>query len=289
LKTLLYQLTQRGFTSELNNLLLALLYCETNRIEFRLSSRYWGAAHNKGWEDYFEPFCQEQNNRLTRIGTIKRLPKAIARRQRIYKILRPRTLFTHDIWPLIQTPEFLKQHFSLPAFQIDGNIFHAKQKLLEHISPPSPTIHQAIQSITHAISPPYVALHIRRGDKIVSEATRIEIDDYVAAIQRVAPKSKRVFIATDDYSVVEEFRQRFPVYQVFTLCSQKQQGHQQSTFNKACPDQKKSDTLNLLADIECISKADHFIGTFSSNIGRFIALKVGLDQCTSLDVSWHPL
>lgn len=286
---LIYQLTHRGFCSELNQLLLAYLYCLDQGIEFRLSSRYWGAAHNKGWTDYFEPFCKEQNNRFTRIGTITRLPARIARRQRLYKSFFRGTLFTHDVWDAMQAPDFLNKSFHLPDYGIDGDIFHAKQALLKQIYRLNSKTEQALREMAEPIPTPYAAIHVRRGDKLISEAKPVELDDYIKTLQAVAPDIKHVFLATDDYAVVSEFKERFPDYTVTTHCQPARQGYRQAQFNQGAPEQKRRETLDLMADIQCIAAARHFVGTFSSNIGRFVALMIGLDRCTSLDTEWHAL
>jgi hypothetical protein len=286
-KQLIYQLTQRGFTSELNQLLSARLYCLDQRIEFRLSSRYWGATVDQGWCDYFEPFCQEKNNRLTRIGTITSLPQRIARRQKIYKGIFRSTLFTHDVWQAMQDSAFIEKDFYIPQMGIEGDIFHAKQILLQQMYRFNAETTTALKAATAGIQKPFIGLHIRRGDKLVSEAKLVELDQYVAAMQETMPQLTRVFIATDDYAVVKEFKERHPQYEIETLCQQTQKGYQQSSHNQASSAAKRAVIHGILADIECLCRAEHFIGTFSSNIGRLIALRLGLEKCTSLDDEWH--
>lgn len=286
---LIFQLTQRGFTSELNNLLLALLYCLENNIEFRLSSRYWGAAHAHGWTDYFSPFCKESNNPFTKIGTIARLPKKIERRQKLYKIFRPKTLFTHDIWQAVQNPAFLNRSFNFPQLGISGDIFHAKRILLTHIYQLNPSSIKAIEQLAVPAPKAYAAFHIRRGDKLVSEAKAIKVDAYIAELSRARADIKDVYLATDDYSVVTEMKLKYPEYTIHTLCPESQRGYSQSNFNTVNAIQKKTETLRLLADIHHIRGAQFFIGTFSSNIGRFVALFKGLENCSSLDEEWYPL
>ena len=54
-----------GFFSEYNNMILAMLYCLENRIQFKLSSN--GANFNTqfGWNGYFDSFCDSVvDNRL---------------------------------------------------------------------------------------------------------------------------------------------------------------------------------------------------------------------------------
>ena len=61
---LVFQLTDRGFASEINNMLSAILYCLLHDLEFILYSRSWNAFYEKGWQDYFLPFCKENKSLL---------------------------------------------------------------------------------------------------------------------------------------------------------------------------------------------------------------------------------
>lgn len=286
-KRILYQLTQRGLTSELNNLLLAYLYALEKNLEFELSSRFWGAAYSQGWQDYFEPFCPERQSRLARIGTVVRLPRRIALRQFIYKSLRPGTLLTHDLWKSMHSSEFLDKNFNIPSFGIDGGCYHAKRQLLKQIYRLNTRTRDAVESACVSIHPPYTALHIRRGDKLISEASQFDIHLYIEAIKKNAPDCQRIFIASDDYACVQECKSLYPEYEILSLTQPAMCGYQQNQHNIASADVKKQHTLSMLADLHCMAQAEHFVGTFSSNVGRFIALMIGIEKCTSLDDRWH--
>ena len=66
-KLLFYIGYDAGFFSEYNNMLLAILYCRRNNIQFYLSSKGANFAYSCGWRDYFEPFCKELNIPYQRI------------------------------------------------------------------------------------------------------------------------------------------------------------------------------------------------------------------------------
>lgn len=51
-----------GFYSEFNNMILCLIYCKHNDIEFKLYSRDANFKIQKGWKDFFLPFCTESFN-----------------------------------------------------------------------------------------------------------------------------------------------------------------------------------------------------------------------------------
>ena len=58
-KGMVYYLTDRGLGSEINILLVAILYCFTKKYRFRLCSTIWNSGY---WEDYFVPFCEHLEN-----------------------------------------------------------------------------------------------------------------------------------------------------------------------------------------------------------------------------------
>jgi hypothetical protein len=66
-KQLVFRLgAQAGFFSEVNNLLLAVLYCLRSNIRFRLSSRCGTFGVQYGWADYFVPIFEERGNPFER-------------------------------------------------------------------------------------------------------------------------------------------------------------------------------------------------------------------------------
>lgn len=60
-KQLLFRLgSQAGFFSEINNMLLAVLYCLRGNIRFVLSSKGGTFGVRNGWTDYFAPIFEER-------------------------------------------------------------------------------------------------------------------------------------------------------------------------------------------------------------------------------------
>jgi hypothetical protein len=51
-----------GFFSEYNSMILAMGYCLTHRIRFVLQGGHANFGDDKGWEDFFEPFCELDYN-----------------------------------------------------------------------------------------------------------------------------------------------------------------------------------------------------------------------------------
>jgi len=151
---------------------------------------------------------------------------------------------------------------------------------------------RAHDNLLHDIKP-YFSLHIRRGDKVASaskEAEAIDISMYVKQIKITHSNIDNIFIATDDYRVIEDFKKICPTHwNVVTFCKSNATGHIRRQFINESNAVKKQLMIDLLIDIHFLIKAQFFIGTYSSNIGRLIALAKGSDKCYSLYIEkWHP-
>ena len=56
-----------GFFSEYNCMILVMLYCLQHKIQFKLYSRDANFGYEKGWTDFFESFCKEEDLSLIHI------------------------------------------------------------------------------------------------------------------------------------------------------------------------------------------------------------------------------
>jgi len=286
-KTLVFQLTKRGFFSEVNNMILAILFCLDHGIEFVLYSKSWSAGTDKGWCDYFLPFCHESSNILF---SRRQSYRITGRREHVLhsfqKVCLRNYLSSHDIWPMMRDDDFLKQYFVIPELGIDGDIFHAKQVLLQMVYRYNSEISCALKDYDRRASEisPFVGMHIRRGDK-VKEANPVSIQQYVEKISDIIPDARQIFIFSDDYQVLKEFTALAPnEWSITSFCNSEANGYTNKIFNNQCGVEKKKQMLAFLADIHMLRKCDKFIGTYSSNVARAIALFLGKDKCYSLDV-----
>jgi len=288
---LVFQLTSRGFLSEINNMLLAMLYCLENEMEFVLYSRSWVAGCDKGWQDYFIPFCNEQKNILFYRRSAFRLT---GRREhvlnRFQKLFFRECFNAHDIWHLMTAECFLARHFDIPELGINGDVFHAKQVLLRIVYRYNPDVYDRVRERDDLLSnfQPFVGIHVRRGDKI-KETKLIPVNRYFEKFLTIEPKMKSVFIATDSYEVVDEFKSLCPEsVRVVSFCQPVNMGYSQTQFNGQKPLCKKEQMICFLTDLHFLAKSTCFIGTYSSNIARIVALFIGREACSSLDVSTWP-
>jgi hypothetical protein len=101
-----------GFFSEYNCMILAMLYCLKNKIRFVLYSKDANFGHKDGWNDFFEPFCEQTtcfihhrfNVRLfttrNQHGRVKWRLKGIFLKHSacLIKYFIPISYFTQDLW-----------------------------------------------------------------------------------------------------------------------------------------------------------------------------------------------
>ncbi len=300
-RRLVFQLTNRGFGSELNNMLLGLLYGLWTGQTFQLSSRTWNARYQSGWTDWFEPFCTECPAKLLETGSVwddlRRHLDGDFRsrcrwrvRQVLVRALYPGTSLTYQRWPEFRSPRFAAQRFFIPSLGIDGDIFAALQVLARMLWRLRPQVKSRIHAQVRAALPEaYVGVHIRRGDKLSSrEAERVEVRSYLARMDSLGTGLDTVFVASDDHNAVAEFRLAAPHWRVVSFCQPTLRGHRQASFNSQRPEQRQLATEHILRDLEALIRAEYFIGTFSSNLGRLLCLLRGQRQCTSMDCAWYP-
>ncbi|EDV29440.1 uncharacterized protein TRIADDRAFT_49632 [Trichoplax adhaerens] len=116
---------------------------------------------------------------------------------------------------------------------------------------------------------PIVGIHVRRTDKINSEAALHNIEEYMVHVEEYYQKLKRttkvpvkrVFIATDEPKVVDEARKRYKDY-VFVSDAQ---ASKSAALSSRYSDQS---LRGIILDIEILAQTDYLVCTFSSQVCR---------------------
>jgi hypothetical protein len=117
-----------------------------------------------------------------------------------------------------------------------------------------------VAAIKDSLIPPvkYAAVQIRRGDKMKwGQIQRVPAERIVKAIPEDA---EVLWVATDDYSAVEELRSLYP-RPVLTSCLPAHRGSDTLShhFLEGEAPQLRAETLRLLADLESCRTADWFL------------------------------
>ncbi|CAM9512138.1 unnamed protein product [Ectocarpus fasciculatus] len=148
---------------------------------------------------------------------------------------------------------------------------------------------------------PFVALHVRRGDKVSEgEATKVETKEYLSAAARFfdngASLDKRdiqaIWVASDDRNVVREVRAIARQYfsnvldEDIVWVSGGARGGAVTTHTKF---EGYQGFVMVFADLKMLAAGSVFVGTYSSNVSRLVALlREGIHghargSCISLD------
>lgn len=303
---------EAGFFSEYNNMILAMLYCLKHKISFSLHSSSANFKISKGWQDYFSPFCAEDSNDnharfnwrmpnhrhsshpnllLRNILNVVVNPGKNALdpiRKKIVKQLYFKSspyfnYFTYDLWPDFRTGHFQKQFFNIPELGIAGDIQDACAALIDMTWKFNMQTKQKIDKIISSLNLPtdYVGLHIRRGDKN-KEFEFKGLQDYITKAESLSI-IKVAFVLTDDYEIIENLNVSYPSWYFHTLCKIDDRGYHHKQFEKEGGEYKNEKQIILFASIEILSKANLFVGTFSSNPGMFMGMRLPKDRCFGVD------
>lgn len=278
-----------GFYSEYNNMIFTIYYCLLHNIRFSLSSH--GANFCAGgWNEFFEPFCEEINHKLDNYFNNRyRKPLIRGKRIRLKALAYQLHLFHHDIDYL--TYDLFHEARSLPLnvvntisdLDIRGTLVENCRELNKMIYRFNPSTQQEIDKRISSLYLPqdYVAIHVRRGDK-KREAEHTSLALYV---EKVIANSdcKNVFVATDDYSVFKELEATYLNYHFYTNTPAANRGYEQRAFEHQLEEWRKNELLDLFTTIEIMSKSKLFVGTLSSNIGMYMYWRMPQSKCLGVD------
>ena len=274
-----------GFFSEYNNMLLAMLYCLKHKIRFVLYSKDANFRYKQGWTDYFLPFCDEdffpyqRHNSRVAVPSKKYDPRVI-----LHHILRPNSFLTFELWNSFHNRAMETQHFYIPELGIDGGLQEACQILTNLTWRYNENIQNAVNKYTSSLHLPekYIGFHIRSGDKI-QEADLWNNSIYIEKVQEYSDL-RTAFILTDDYQVIENFQNQFKDWCIYTLCGKEEKGYYHQDFLKKDHNTIKEAYIRLFASMDILSRSELFVGTFSSNIGMFLGMRMDPQKAHGVDL-----
>jgi len=269
--------------------MLSVLECSDENSGIKING--WGCLFNEiphlnivnsteSLDNYDMPFniINEENMKVNK--TVKRSGKIVEKNLNEYyetDILNALSVIYTYIWSYM-TP-WLKRDINL----IESNIFNE----------------------------PYIGLHIRRGDKVIyGEAKAVEVEEYLMEAKKYVnniDEIKGIWVASDDMNVINEVRDLSSIYfpnilkeNIIYATSEginEKKSKEWSMYNMPITTRSKfqeyKSFVYLFSDIERLSNAEVFVGTFSSNMGRIVHVareskNKPRNSSRSLDVKWHP-
>ncbi|WP_455967123.1 hypothetical protein [Bacteroides fluxus] len=278
--------TGAGFYSELNNMVLCMLFCLKYKIRFILYSKDAYFSNQNGITEFFPSFCNETTSAFHHKWNMRDIPfsynhdfisklkiKYALTRIYIYKMFVGNYL-THDFFYEYRTFWFAAASFDIPELDILGDTQKAAGQLINMIYKFNPTYNEGICDLISTLKIPsiYAGLHIRGGDKI-QERNLYSVDAYMEKLQKMS-SIKDVFIMTDDYRLYEELQFKYPKYRFYTLTAPWERGYDNSSFKGIDREKQKQSLIKMFASIELLRKSEIIVGTYSANPGMFLGMVV---------------
>jgi hypothetical protein len=295
-----------GFFSEYNNMILAMAWCLRNNYQFQLFSYDANFGFDKGWTDYFIPFCTEIhdefnlkfNHRPSPYGSNKYYPRFIRVLQRL-GILKPKFVYLPlsfrlkrmlGFGVLLTQDMFVKAHSQNPYEEVEmsnvgfrGN-FRSFCKILTDLTWRfNKETQMEIDTMIKELNLPneYIGFHIRGGDKFV-EYQQMPAGLYIKRAEELS-EIRSAFVLTDDYSILTELKASYPAWHFYSLCQPHEKGYYNSDFQELNVLEKKNSHIRLFSSMVMLEHACHFVGTFSSNPGMFLGMRMLPEHCHGID------
>lgn len=281
-----------GFFSEYNNMILSILYCLEHKIQFNLYSKDANFKYNEGWSDYFVPFCPEAGNifhsffnrRTNSRFKNPALSTIDLFLTKIFCSIHPSLLTTYDLWNSIRSQN-KSMYFTFPELSLSGSLRTVCRELIKMTWVYSSSTKIYINNLINGLNMPshYIGLHIRGGDKY-KEAVIQNVDLYIQKAESLS-SLRTAFVLTDDYSVYEQLTSNYPSWLFYTLCGKDERGYYNDSFKRERSEFKKERYLKLFASIDILAKSDYFVGTFTSNPGMYLGLRMDESKAFSVDIA----
>ncbi len=277
-----FSLTSRGFYSEVNNVLNAIAYGLVKNRRLLVDETRFGDGL-LSWSDFFK-------NPLPSNPT--KLNHPIPWKWEVSHCLTPgfmRIQARVKAWHKYHRP------FCMQKFGFYRNYFSLKRQLAGYFCRPSMAISNPM--LEHG---PYAAIHVRRGDKtegyvshgkFIIESEIAPLQDYLNLVRKASSGVRRVFVMTDDFSVFAQLKDLFPELEFETLSQDNETGYRQTHFDSLSCDARRASIRRLIAEVHIAAASKVFVGSFQSNVSRYVALVHHSPGCCYGADSlrrWHP-
>jgi hypothetical protein len=282
---------EAGFFSEYNNMILAMAYCLKRGIRFSIySENAWFSPI--GWTEFFESFCREEKARLhIRINT-REVPPPPGKKMRL-KIGWSRLwygidYFTWELWQEFRNRAMEQESFMIGELGIDGDLRDACKVLTDITWRYNQDTQKEVDQLIESVGLPdeYLGLHIRGGDKFI-ESDLQPAGRYFDEIKNRSD-CRHVFVLTDDYRVIDTIRHEYPEWKIYTMCRSEERGYFHQEFMRRDPSYIRELTVRLFTSTDILRNSEFFIGTFTSNPGMYLGMRMDRNKCLGIgNTKWR--
>lgn len=260
MKTLTYVLTNRGLFSELS----AVMYCAQHAAAtdqlFAIDDKESVLYFSDGFESYFEPLGVPEGD-LTD-GCRARLT------------IDPRDPET-ELFQSIR--------------KASRSTWIQQRRLFKNLIRPNRQTQREIKSVLAELPASYNCMHVRRGDKS-EEVPDMPITSYIDALVGHDSGHLPTAVMSDDYDVAEACVEKLNARGIegFHLEPEKNKSGYDNVGRLRAEDfYSRSEMVHLLALWQMAVRSQCYIGTFSSNVTRFVvATHEDYRKCHGIDGVW---
>jgi hypothetical protein len=279
-EAVVYGLTRRGLCSEINWLLIGIAYALATRRHFYLDDRWFVP----GWSSLFDVRFRNARDMPTGYRDVIAISS---------KEARPRFNEMVD-W----AGENRNKRIRAAELGFDGTLDELFVHLAGRVFRPTSGIRRLAEEALPQV--PFVAVHIRRGDKIAGpesggsrngpEGEDHAFEVFTERLRKIAPEIRDVFLMTDDYQAFLDAQGKG--YVVRTLCPPDERGYFQDDHHNKTFKERRQALSRFIAEMLIATRSVAFGGTYKSNVGRLVyALHPHKELCFSVDemIDWSPV
>ena len=276
-----------GFFSEFNNMIVALLFCMENKVQFILTDRGANFANwsNTPYEEYFIPFCKINRDKIhrhlnSRSGKLPKISYLWCKfKIWFYKKTKGVKFFTQDVFNQV-FPAYFDKEICIPELNVEGGTFDAIKPFAQMVWNFNPKTKERFENLIKDIKLPsrYAAFQTRRGDKFeLEKQVSPETQCYMEVLKQKSDV-KDILLLSDDYCDVEHLISNYPEYNFYTFCTPDEKGYSNGDFQMLGKEEKDERMVKLLATVDAMTRAEVAIGTRIANPGFFLKMIMDKDK-----------
>ncbi|KAJ8009298.1 hypothetical protein DPEC_G00087440 [Dallia pectoralis] len=275
-----------GYGCQLHHVVYCFMIAYGTQRTLILESHNWRYATG-GWETVFHPVS---NSCIDRTGVSTGHWSGEAHDKDIQVVELPIVDSLHPRPPYLplSIPEDLAQR--LHRLHGDPSVWWVSQ-FVKYLVRPQAWLEKEIQDTTTklAFRHPIIGVHVRRTDKVGTEAAFHPIEEYMQHVEeqfqvmarRVHVDQKRVYLATDDPSLLQEAKTKYPDYEFISDNS--------ISWSAGLHNRYTENSLRgVILDIHFLSQTDFLVCTFSSQVCR-VAYEIMQTLHADASSSFHSL
>lgn len=256
-----------GFGCQLHHIAYCFIVAYGTNRTLIVMSRGWRYSPTGGWDKYFLPVSNTCQDRTANTGSAKMWTANV---DNIQVVEMPIIDSIHPRPPYM--PQAVPADIADRLIRLHGHPFvWWMGQFVSYLLRLQPWLVTDIEKMTQKLDfyGPIVGIHVRRTDKVGSEAAFHDIDEYMVHVEDYfltldklySSVKRRVYIATDDPSVIDETKRKYPEYDVI--------GDTTLSKTAGLSNRYSDDSLRaVILDIHFLSQSDYLVCTFSSQVCR---------------------